>query len=193
MSLTDSKITKIQTSFQALSQVAPALNAASDNLTKTVAILDEALKKLNVGLTVWVTFRMHGVEDWEYDNDQIGYAKLEGKWGIALRRIWGDTNGENCGGDGPWLFNDAPRELRLQAVDKIPELIEALNKAASDATEKIQAKTKDVLELAEAIIPDKADTKAKALTPAQRIAASQKSSTVKLSDMMGRDGKEGSK
>jgi hypothetical protein len=51
----DSKITKLQTDFQALSKIATELNVSSDGLTKTVGLLDEALKKLNVGLTVWVT------------------------------------------------------------------------------------------------------------------------------------------
>jgi hypothetical protein len=51
----DSKITKLQTDFQALSKIATELNVSSDGLTKTVGFLDEALKKLNVGLTVWVT------------------------------------------------------------------------------------------------------------------------------------------
>src|SRR5216684_3685293 len=38
----DSKITKLQTDFQALSKIATELNVSSDGLTKTVGLLDEA-------------------------------------------------------------------------------------------------------------------------------------------------------
>src|SRR5215472_6474492 len=56
MASSDSKVEKIQTHFQVLSNAASQLNAASDELTRVIGVLDEALKKLNVGLTVWVTF-----------------------------------------------------------------------------------------------------------------------------------------
>lgn len=151
MSSTDSKTANIQKHFQNLTLVAPVLNKASDELNRSVAALDEALRKLNIGLTVWVTFRNRGVEDEEFDSDQIGYSKLEGKWGIAIRRVWGNYNTERFGDEGPWFFNDSPRELRLLAVDQIPQLIEALSNEALKTTEKVQEKTKQVRELATAI------------------------------------------
>jgi len=152
MASNDSKVAKIQIHFQALSQIASSLNTASDELTKTVSTLDESLKKLNVGLNVWVTFRSRGDDEPQmYDEDQIGYCKVNGVWGIALRRIWGDQIRDEHNGDGPWLFNDAAREMRLLSVDKIPEVIEELGKEASKVTKRIQEKTKEVRELADAI------------------------------------------
>jgi prefoldin subunit 5 len=151
MSPTDSKIAKIQAHFQTLSTVAPTLNSASDELNRCVASLDESLKKLNAGLTVWVSFRSRGVEEDEYDDDQIGYAKVDGKWGIAIRHIWGNYATEKFGDEGPWFFNDASRDLRLLAVDQLPELIEALGEEASKVTKRVQEKTKQVHELATAI------------------------------------------
>jgi len=153
MSLTDSKIAKIQAHFQTLSSVAPTLNSASDELNRCVASLDESLKKLNAGLTVWVSFRSRGVkeDEYEYDEDQIGYTKVAGKWGIAIRHVWGNYATEQFGEEGTWFFNDAPRELRLLAVDQLPELIEALGEEASKITKKVQEKTKQVRELATAI------------------------------------------
>ena len=170
MSSSESKVEKIQSSFQALSAVASSLNTASDELTKTVNILDEALKKLNIGLTVWVTYASRDeVELGDFDNDQIGYCKLNGKWGIALRREWGDTQRCEYGGEGPWLFNDAPRDMRLKSVDKIPELIAALSAEATETTKKVRAKTQEVSELASAITqltnPEKQTTKKPAPPP----------------------------
>ena len=147
----DQKITKIQTHFKALSSVSTSLNTASDEFTKAISILDEALKKLNIGLTAWVTFRTWDTEPNKYDKEKIGYCKVNGKWGIALCRIWGDELSDREEIDGPWLFNEGPREMRLAGVDKIPELIEALSKEASNTTKKIQEKTQEVRELANAI------------------------------------------
>jgi len=151
MTSSDSKFEKVQTHSQTLASVATSLNAASDELTKVVALLDEPLKKLNLGLTVWVTFRSRAVEEWEYDDDQIGYAKVNGKWGIALQRIWGDNRAAHYDGEGPWLFNDAPRDMRVAGVDQIPEVIEALGKEAFETTKKVQEKTEEIRSLASVI------------------------------------------
>lgn len=129
------------------------MNTASDELTSSVSTLGESLKKLNVGLTVWVTFRSRDddEEPQRYDLDQIGYAKINGVWGIAIQTMYGDEARNEHGGMGPWLFNEAPRELRLVAVDKLPELIEELAKEAFNTTRRVQQKAQQVRELAQAI------------------------------------------
>lgn len=148
MTSIDAKLQKVQTHFQALSSIAPSLNQASKDLTQSVGILNVALQKLNIGLTVWVSFSYGLAEPPEYDCNQVGYAKVNGTWGIALRHIWGDESRSDEAEEGPWLFNDAPRELRIQCVDKIPDVIDALGKKASDTVERIQQKTQQVRELA---------------------------------------------
>jgi len=51
---------------------------------------------------------------------------------FALRRIWGDESHDSWEREeGPWLFNDASRELRLLSVDKIPDVLAELSKEAS--------------------------------------------------------------
>ncbi|MBL0161605.1 MAG: hypothetical protein IPP47_31755 [Bryobacterales bacterium] len=50
-----------------------------------------------------------------------------------------------------YAFNDAPRRLRLAAVDYIPELLEALVEAAAKATERISRKTAEVQQLVAAV------------------------------------------
>jgi hypothetical protein len=210
MSSGDSKITKLQSDFQALTVIAAELNTASDNFTKTVALLDEALKSLNIGLTVWVNFTSRGDDEEPqlYDVDQIGYCKVNGTWGLALRNIWGDETPPHMWerSEGPWLFTDGPRDMRLRSVDKIPDVIAELAREAADTTKNIQGKTKNVLELAEAItsLSDPTQLLArvaqkeaeKSRTLAERVAAGQKSLTHtytltgKLSDLSGEKRKE---
>lgn len=147
------KIDRVQTHFQVLSKTASSLNAASDELTSSVSVLSESLKKLNVGLTVWVMFRSRDFEEEpdRYDIDQIGYTKVNGVWGIAIQSVFGDERRDEESVAGLWLFNDAPREMRLAAVDKLPELIEELAKAAFNTTKRVQEKAQQVRELANAI------------------------------------------
>jgi hypothetical protein len=153
MSSSESKIQKAQLHFQALTEIASSLNTASDELSNTVALLDESLKKLNLGLTVWVVFR--GGTDPDdpnsYSQQEIGYCKVAGVWGVALRHVWGHQGFDEHHSDGPWLFNEASREMRISSVDKMPEVIEALAKHAFDTTKRVEAKTKEVRKLAEAI------------------------------------------
>jgi hypothetical protein len=198
----DPKIAKVITHFEALSSAASSLNTASDELTRDVGTLEDALKKLNVGLTVWVPFRIREDDGSDaYDQDEIGYAKVQSNWGIALRRIWGDERRDEQFEAGPWAFNDAPRELRLLAVDKIPEVIEALAKAALVTTKRIQEKTKEMRELAGAISAVTTETKTKSVTLAERIASRQnqglmgipKTPTIAVPDLLGRDNKTGGK
>lgn len=156
MASTESEVEKIQKHFQALVSIAPSLNTVSDELTQAVAILDEALKKLNIGLSAWVMFCSRGNDDYSeyYDVDQIGYCKVNGNWGIAIQHLWGDEVRDHHNSEGPWLFKDASREMRVQAVDKIPELIEELSKVAAKTQKKIQEKTKQVRDLAVAVRQD---------------------------------------
>ena len=50
-----------------------------------------------------------------------------------------------------WPFNDAPRHLRLQAVDKIPELLESLLKTAADMSDKMTQKADEIIAITDAI------------------------------------------
>ncbi len=129
------------------SSTAASLNKASDELTEAVTVLDEAIKNLNIGLTVWHSFAWGYVEPPEYSADQIGYAKVNGKWGIALRHIWGNEAFDDDHSDGPWLFGEAPRQMRIRAADHFPKLIQTLVKESTETAKKLRAKATDVKNL----------------------------------------------
>jgi hypothetical protein len=132
----DSLAERVQSCFVQLSSVASDLNTVSDELGKSIAEIDGALKKLNLGVSVWVVIK--GGEDGpSYWSDDIGYSKIDGKWGIALRTVRGSYPEDEERVEA-WLFSDAPRPMRLAAIEKLPEMLKKLSEEAARTTEKIR-------------------------------------------------------
>jgi hypothetical protein len=154
---TPSIAASVSASYHELTSTAGILNRVSDALGKAVSDIDDGLKKLNLGITVWVRVACDGPdypEDPFYRIDEIGYAKINGKWGIALKTVSGseqDPPGEES--VETWPFNEAPRALRLKAIEKTPELFKKLNEEAAKAANELKDKLGDVLAVAAAINP----------------------------------------
>jgi hypothetical protein len=144
----DSLAERVQSSYRKLSAVASDLNLVSDDLGKSVGELDLALKKLNLGLTVWVAIRSNDDEDGSHWGEYLGYAKIGGKWGIALQTCSGHYSNPERDDVENWLFNDGPRSLRLSAIGKIPELLEKLSTEAETAAKEVRGKLQETQEVA---------------------------------------------
>jgi len=155
----DSLGERVHASYLLLSAVASDLNSVSDELGKSVTELDSALKKLNLGISVWVSMRGNDglPEDTWYRNEDLGYAKIGGKWGIALRTVSGDYQYPEHENVEEWLFNDAPRSLRLSAIGHVAELLDALSKEADETTKKLKAKLAEAQAVATAVKEAAAD------------------------------------
>lgn len=155
---------RVQASYSNLASVASDLNSVSDELGKSISEMDGALKKLNLGVTTWVVIRAGGATEEEprYFSEEFGYAKVDGKWGISIRSVSG-----NCERSPDeerveqWLFNDAPRSLRLSAIAKIPELLEKMAVEADKTAKDVRTKLVEAQEVAAVVtkaaqIPGKA-------------------------------------
>lgn len=144
---------RVNTSFRQLSVAATHLNAVSDALGKSISELDSALKRLNLGVSAWVAINAGNdlPEDGYFWSEDIGYDKINNKWGIAIRTVSGNYMDPDIEHSERWLFNDAPRSLRVAAVEKIPDLIDKLNKEAEATAKKIKEKTDHARQLAAAI------------------------------------------
>ena len=148
----DSLLQRVQSSYQRLTSVASNLNAASDELGKAIDALDESLKKLNLGVTNWYKFAGDQDEGGGYWAKYIGYARIGARWGIGLSKTSGHADAPpEYNRDEEWLFNDAPRQLRVEAVEHIPAMIDALIKAAEDAVERIRTKSAEAQQLADVL------------------------------------------
>lgn len=140
---------KVEAGFQKLSKTAGSLNSASDRLNVAVEHLNSALKKLNLGISSWYAFSMW--EDGPFSEVQeIGYGKVNGKWGIGLRKMFEDKNNPEEEVT-EWHFADAPREMRIHAIGHLHHLIDKLNEDADNAAKKLVIKTMEAEEFAKAI------------------------------------------
>lgn len=137
--------------YKQLATAATALNKESGELTRWVSALDAAVQTLNIGLTTWTRFVDQKHEDGTFGIKELGYARIHGKWGIALRIQSGHGEQPESLKQEEWLFNEAPRQLRLAAVDRLPELFEKLIQKTESTTRKIAEKTQFVRELATAV------------------------------------------
>jgi hypothetical protein len=142
---------RVSASYRQLSLAASHLNLVSDELGKSIAVLDGALKKLNLGITCWLR-----IDRWEdtlgsYSSRYLGYAKVNNRWGIALRIVTGNDAKPDEATIEEGLFNDAPRALRIESIDKLPDLFEQLIKEADATIGKVQARTLSARRLAAAL------------------------------------------
>jgi len=143
---------RIAASFQQLADGAARLNKASDDLADAIGPLDTAFRALNLGITAWHEYAGSEDDRGEFWSHYVGYAKVNGKWGLAISEVLGDR------GESPeehdikeWLFNDAPRVMRIEAIGHIPALLEALVSQVNATASDLEAKTAIALDVADTI------------------------------------------
>jgi len=141
---------KVQQSFQKLSSSAKALNKTSDELAASVAELDAALQKLNLGISRWIEIQEE-IKNNQFATRYVGYDRVNGKWGIAIRSSIRKTKPSEPIESSSWLYNDSPRWLRTLAIDRIPDLLDGLIAEADKHRALIEAKLSRAKELATAV------------------------------------------
>ena len=121
-----------------LAATAANLNEASKELAEVVERLDGALQRLNLGVTAWVQVNGYPFPGKStFWSEELGYSRIGRKWGLALRRIEGDYQLEEFEKLEEWPFNEAPRDLRISAIEKIPKLLKKLDQEAKETVEEI--------------------------------------------------------
>lgn len=141
---------RISATFPKLRAAAKALNTASDELAKAVSPIETVLKSLNLGVPTWAQISGSEEDDGSYWSRDVGYTKVASAWGLAIRTTNGDYS-RDAHHEEVWSFNEAPRWMRIEAVGKLPDLLEEIIKRTEDTTKRIQAKTKQASEIAAAL------------------------------------------
>jgi hypothetical protein len=123
-----------------LSAASQSLNEKSNLLNKQILEVQHALQKLSLGIEAYVEIYSTMDRSGEKHVYQVGYTRLGGKWALAAADYFtGDA-------DETWneqTLLEAPRTIRIQAVEKFPDLIQKLvekvNEAARSAAEQAEA------------------------------------------------------
>ena len=150
MAESSSSSERIAAAYKRLAASAESLTSKSDEFSKQVAVLDGALKKLNLGIVAWERIRAGEDKNGNYWSEDVGYAKINGKWGIAIRERRGNTNAGTEESE-EWLFNEAPRPLLISAIDQMPGLLDKLVTSAGKTAKKFGEKTAQARSLATAL------------------------------------------
>jgi len=141
---------RLSESFKNLSESAARLNAVSDEFARATAPIDAALKKLNLGVSASVKYVGAQDQNGDFWERRIGYGKVSGKWGLTLSTCSGNSNYDDYDEEA-WLFNDAPRWMRIEAIDHLSELVEELVKEATKTAANLENKIDSARELANTI------------------------------------------
>jgi hypothetical protein len=144
---------RVTASIKQLSLVATDLNKVSDELSQAIYAIDTVLQGLNIGVHTWITIHDdNDMPESEYfSRRDLGYSKVGGRWGISLRAVTGNYSRPDEESTDSWHFNDAPRWLRLEGIEKIPDLLDELIKSTEETTKKIKSKITEANQLATAI------------------------------------------
>lgn len=143
-----------------LSVASQSLNNASDQLNEQINTIEEALASYNLGVSGWGI--AHNKDHEQYDTSgaligvhsesiYAGYDKRNGKWCLLASSIF-DGDPETAQ---EWILRDAPREIRVHAIDGIPKLLENLIAKATRLANEVSAKTAEAAKLAQSLRPKK--------------------------------------
>lgn len=143
---------RIVASFKQLNNASIELNAIASQLAKSITSLEEALNRLNLGVSAW--YEIAGNEDHQngsYWSRDVGYTKIGYEWRIALRQLSGNHQVEDSHNEQIWVFSDAPRWMCVDGAGKLPELFDELIKRTVATTEKLKARIPQTEDLAAAV------------------------------------------
>jgi len=130
-----------------LNKSASELNAGTETVNSILASVETRLIKMNLGFEVWVPDSLTSIQisEYMYQDTELGFAKIGTDWSLAVRVREGKRDPRS--GDFDWYplpipgstrLLDASRQVRIKALQHIPELLEALKSKADEATATIK-------------------------------------------------------
>lgn len=128
--------------FEELESSANELNAASEIVNETLSNVEQKLRRLNFGFEVWLERPLHqsdstggiGLHEKSTDFiDILGFAPVDGKWSLAVKRIKrvsGFYQGDEAcpytneyADAAPALVINQSRNIRMSAHELLPDFL----------------------------------------------------------------------
>lgn len=120
--------------IEKLLKIKDELNKVSDELTIKFKEFEDDINKLNLGIIAFTHIS---------PNIQIGYTKLDGKWGIVCVFREGPINTDE---EITRRWIDCPRTVRLYAYKNRYKLLPALEKTAESLARRMNKAINDIEE-----------------------------------------------
>ncbi len=124
------------------------LSESSDKLSNVITNLESKLGALNLDLSAWVKDPFLLEEKNEEDEElerlayaYLGYAKINDVWCLWIRRIEepDDDQGESNGDHPQYIqLNQAPRDIRIKAIQQFPQLVTELEGQTEALIEEVE-------------------------------------------------------
>src|SRR5712692_9516715 len=143
----------VEETLSKLAYVSDSLNKSSDSLSEQILEVESALQRYGLGVSVWVM-----ISSWEVEVPVIGamdtnvtrmlclgYGKYCGKWGLLVSQC--DDDVVPSEGNVSFL-REASRDVKLEAVGNLPDLLKALLKKATEVASEATAKAHVTREIA---------------------------------------------
>ncbi len=140
-----------------LASLSKSLNEASDELTGQIGHIEAVLSDLRLGVWAWVDLIEEPVYEKQDDGKhmqftrkvQLGYGKNGRAWGLLIAEgydeFWEEDRVKVT------FLRDAPRDVRVAAVDKMPDLLEQIADKTAKALEEVTEKAAKAKEIATAV------------------------------------------
>jgi hypothetical protein len=138
-----------------LSHTVETLNRESDTINDLIKRVEERLRQLNIGLEVWCSAPLVSTpvdvstDEETYEegsrDTELGWAKGVRGWELYLREQVYRKLSDDFGGQWRTLrtedqrpLRQAPRQLRIAALKRFPQLLEELKEEAEEAVKAIE-------------------------------------------------------
>ncbi len=156
---------KAEAALKKLASLSKNLNEASDELSRQIVALESALNGYKLGVWAWLgDLIVTETELSEPDGKgqqylirythHLGYGKHKGKWGLLVSSGWEWEDDEERV---VAFLRDAPRTVRIKAIDKLPDLLSLFVEKVETVVKEASEKATQAKELATALRPSLAE------------------------------------
>ena len=151
--------TQTESALAKLTALSQTLDSVSNQLSQQITEIESALNDLNFGVWAWLRddpldveevseVGINGQRSSVHHIQQLGYGKHKGKWGFLVA----SGTQESWGADVTITFlQDAPREIKLRAIERIHKLLDILAEGLNRVTQKTTEKVMEAREIATAL------------------------------------------
>jgi hypothetical protein len=111
-----------------LRALAPELNAVTDKAALLIQSVEKFLDEdCRFGLSAYVVMSSEPASQYQDDEQRLEYTRVDGKFKICVSYVTTQPDGEDHV-HSRTVWASCPRELKLQTVDRIPDLLKEITR-----------------------------------------------------------------